>query len=105
MWRADDQFMANGANLQSLRDLASGLAAMPGKGCYRNWMKRPWSVSAGGTGSRPASLPTKGHCIVFYQGSPNGCLVGAGLTQRAVSWPLDGARERVTVACTQHSDW
>jgi len=36
MWRADDQFMANGANLQSLRDLASGLAAMPGKGCYRN---------------------------------------------------------------------
>jgi len=36
MWRDDDEFMANGANLQSLRDLASGLAAMPGKGCYRN---------------------------------------------------------------------
>jgi hypothetical protein len=36
MWRADDQFMANSANVQSLRDLASGLGAMPGKGCYRD---------------------------------------------------------------------
>jgi hypothetical protein len=36
MWRADAQFMANSANVQSLRDLASGLGAMPGKGCYRN---------------------------------------------------------------------
>jgi len=36
MWRADDQFMANNANRQSLRDLASGLGAMPAKLCYRN---------------------------------------------------------------------
>jgi hypothetical protein len=36
MWRADNQFMANSANVQSLRDLASGLGTMPGKGCYRN---------------------------------------------------------------------
>lgn len=36
MWRADAQFMDNSANVQALRDLASGLGAMPGKGCYRN---------------------------------------------------------------------
>jgi hypothetical protein len=36
LWRADDQFMANSANLQSLRDLASGLGAAPRKGCYRS---------------------------------------------------------------------
>ncbi len=36
MWRADDQFMANSSNVQSLRDLASGLGAAAAKGCYRN---------------------------------------------------------------------
>jgi hypothetical protein len=36
MWRADDQFMANSGNIQSLRDLSSGLGAMPKKGCYRS---------------------------------------------------------------------
>jgi hypothetical protein len=36
MWRADDQFMANSANVQSLRDLAAGLGAAPKKACYRS---------------------------------------------------------------------
>jgi hypothetical protein len=36
MWRADDQFMANSANVQSLRDLSAGLGAAPKKACYRS---------------------------------------------------------------------
>jgi len=36
MWRADDQFMANSGNVQSLRDLATGLGATPKKACTRS---------------------------------------------------------------------